>query len=99
MTVTKVDMLKGPTSQAPESKVPAFPEKHTAKAGAPPNAVTMPAAIASPRKAPPAMALAPMRRARKLMEMPVDAPATATSWTRRVALILLVFMVAPRAKE
>jgi hypothetical protein len=33
------------------------------------------------------------------MEMPVDAPATAMSWTRRVALILLVFMAAPRAKE
>jgi hypothetical protein len=48
---------------------PVFVEAHCAKAGAPPKTVTIPAATARPRKVPPAMALAPMRRARRLSGM------------------------------
>lgn len=51
--------------QGAASKVPPGPEKHCASAGAAPKPVTIPAA-ASERKAPPAMALAPSRRARRL---------------------------------
>ena len=60
---------------------PMFVEAHCAKAGAPPKAVTIPAATARPRKVPPAMALAPMRRARRLIAMPIDAHPTATRST------------------
>jgi hypothetical protein len=70
-----------------------------AKAGAPPNTVTIPAAIAKPRKAPPASALAPNRRARRLPGMLIDSHTTAMRSTGepvRVALILFVFMSAPR---
>src|SRR5512132_1422273 len=58
-----------------------FVEAHSAKAGAPPKTVTIPAATARPRKVPPAMALAPMRRARRLIAMPIDAHPTATRST------------------
>jgi hypothetical protein len=57
---------------------------HPANAGAPPNTVTIPAATARLRKAPPAMALAPMRRARRLSGMQIASRATAMSWTREV---------------
>jgi hypothetical protein len=53
-------------------RVPTPLEKHCAKAGEAPNTVAIPAATASERTVPPAMALAPMRRARKLSGMPGD---------------------------
>jgi hypothetical protein len=55
------------------------PEKHCAKAGEAPNVVAIPAATARERKAPPAMALAPIRRARRLIGMPIASPAMAMS--------------------
>src|SRR5262249_45503120 len=55
--------------QTGSPKVDATPEKPCASAGEAPNSVATPAAPAtttSPRKAPPAIALAPIRRARRL---------------------------------
>jgi hypothetical protein len=51
---------------------PALVEAHCAKAGEAPNTVAIPAASARERKVPPAMALPPMRRARKLSEISSD---------------------------
>ena len=45
---------------------------HCAKAGEAPNTVAIPAASARKRRGPPAMALPPMRRARKLSEISSD---------------------------
>jgi hypothetical protein len=69
-----------------------------ARAVAAPKIVTIPAAIASPRKAPPASALAPISRARRLPATLIGLLPTATSLAcgpRKFALIL-VFMSAPR---
>jgi hypothetical protein len=71
-----------------------------AKAGEAPNTVAIPAATASERMVPPAMALAPMRRLRKLIAMPLDSSATARSCTREpfwFASIVLVRTSSPQA--
>jgi hypothetical protein len=62
------------------AQVPVKPvsvDRHCAKAGAAPKTVTIPAAIARLRKAPPASALAPKRRARRLSGLSIDSPAAA----------------------
>jgi len=85
-------------AQVPEK--PVFVEAHCAKAGAPPKTVTIPAATARPRKVPPAMALAPMRRARRLIGMPIGSFARAMSWMRErlwTALTVLVRTTSPPA--
>jgi len=58
--------------------LPVAPDAHCAEAGDAPNTVTIPAAIASPRNAPPASALAPMRRARRLSGVLTASSTTAT---------------------
>jgi hypothetical protein len=78
---TAVELV--PVEAAAAQDVPAFKsvalDWHPANAGTPPNTVTIPAAIASPRKAPPASALAPISRARRLTGMQIDSPGAATS--------------------
>ena len=61
--------------EAAAAQVPVRPvlvEAHCAKAGEAPNTVAIPAASARERRGPPAMALPPMRRARKLSENSSD---------------------------
>ena len=97
---TAVDRVPVAAAAAQVPVKPMFVEAHCAKAGAPPNTVTIPAATARPRKVPPAMALAPMRRARRLSGMQIASRATAMSWTHRVlgfALSLPVFTPSPPA--
>jgi hypothetical protein len=60
----------GPAAQGPVK--PVLVETHCAKAGEAPKIVAIPAATASERMVPPAMALPPMRRARKLIGVPGD---------------------------
>ena len=73
-------------------------------AGAAPNTAAIPAATARERKAPPASALAPIRRERRLIGMPIGMPigsfATAMSWMRErlwTALTVLVRTTSPPA--
>jgi hypothetical protein len=61
---------------------PVFVEEHCAQADEAPNTVASPAATASTRTAPPASALAPRSRARRLVGIPTDLSATASAWTR-----------------
>jgi len=72
-----------PVEAVAAQDVPAFKsvalDWHPANAGAAPNAVTIPAATARPRRAPPASALAPNRRARRLTGMLIASHPTAMS--------------------
>jgi hypothetical protein len=89
------------------AQVPVNPltvDAHCAKAGATPNTVTIPAATARPRKAPPASALAPRRRACRPPAFSIGLQAIAT-WSTRglirrairpcMRMLAFVFISAP----